>query len=285
MIICKTPEEVGAQVRKWKAEGKKVGFVPTMGYLHEGHATLFDESVSKADKTVVSIFVNPAQFNDPEDYAKYPVNTEGDLKLCESKKVDLVFLPDKEAMYPGGIPNVILQIPHLMKNLCAVSRPGHFEGVLLVISRLFHFVEPDLAFFGKKDYQQYLLIREFCKTLAFPVEVIGCETIRSGKGLALSSRNARLSEEEREESLLVSRALRLGETQILSGMKDPVLVRDIMKDVLDSSSKIRLDYLEVLNADTLEPLENLVGNILLAVAVFIGPVRLIDNITLSVNPS
>ncbi|TGL71916.1 pantoate--beta-alanine ligase [Leptospira kmetyi] len=285
MIICKTPEEVGAQVRKWKAEGKKVGFVPTMGFLHEGHATLFDESVSKADKTVVSIFVNPAQFNDPEDYAKYPVNTEGDLKLCESKKVDLVFLPDKEAMYPGGIPNVILQIPHLMKNLCAVSRPGHFEGVLLVISRLFHFVEPDLAFFGKKDYQQYLLIREFCKTLAFPVEVIGCETIRSGKGLALSSRNARLSEEEREESLLVSRALRLGETQILSGMKDPVLVRDIMKDVLDSSSKIRLDYLEVLNADTLEPLENLVGNILLAVAVFIGPVRLIDNITLSVNPS
>ncbi|MGJ4753666.1 pantoate--beta-alanine ligase [Leptospira kmetyi] len=284
MIICKTPEEVGAQVRKWKAEGKKVGFVPTMGYLHEGHATLFDESVSKADKTVVSIFVNPAQFNDPEDYAKYPVNTEGDLKLCESKKVDLVFLPDKEAMYPGGIPNVILQIPHLMKNLCAVSRPGHFEGVLLVISRLFHFVEPDLAFFGKKDYQQYLLIREFCKTLAFPVEVIGCETIRSGKGLALSSRNARLSEEEREESLLVSRALRLGETQILSGMKDPVLVRDIMKDVLDSSSKIRLDYLEVLNADTLEPLENLEGNILLAVAVFIGPVRLIDNITLSVNP-
>ncbi|PJZ42533.1 pantoate--beta-alanine ligase [Leptospira kmetyi] len=284
MIICKTPEEVGAQVRKWKAEGKKVGFVPTMGFLHEGHATLFDESVSKADKTVVSIFVNPAQFNDPEDYAKYPVNTEGDLKLCESKKVDLVFLPDKEAMYPGGIPNVILQIPHLMKNLCAVSRPGHFEGVLLVISRLFHFVEPDLAFFGKKDYQQYLLIREFCKTLAFPVEVIGCETIRSGKGLALSSRNARLSEEEREESLLVSRALRLGETQILSGMKDPVLVRDIMKDVLDSSSKIRLDYLEVLNADTLEPLENLEGNILLAVAVFIGPVRLIDNITLSVNP-
>lgn len=285
MIICKTPEEVGAQVRKWKAEGKKVGFVPTMGFLHEGHATLFDESVFKADKTVVSIFVNPAQFNDPEDYAKYPVNTEGDLKLCESKKVDLVFLPDKEAMYPGGIPNVILQIPHLMKNLCAVSRPGHFEGVLLVISRLFHFVEPDLAFFGKKDYQQYLLIREFCKTLAFPVEVIGCETIRSGKGLALSSRNARLSEEEREESLLVSRALRLGETQILSGMKDPVLVRDIMKDVLDSSSKIRLDYLEVLNADTLEPLENLEGNILLAVAVFIGPVRLIDNITLSVNPS
>ncbi|TGL76911.1 pantoate--beta-alanine ligase [Leptospira yasudae] len=282
MILCKTPEEVSAQVLKWKAEGLTVGFVPTMGFLHEGHATLFDESVSKADKTVVSIFVNPAQFNDPEDYAKYPINTEGDLKLCESKKVDLVFLPDKETMYPGGIPNVLLQIPHLMKNLCAVSRPGHFEGVLLVISRLFHFVQPNLAFFGKKDYQQYLLIREFCKTLAFPVEVIGCDTVRSDKGLALSSRNARLSEAEREESLLISRALKLGETQILSGMKDPVLVRDIMKDVLDSSSKIRLDYLEVLNADTLEPLETLEGNILLAVAVFLGPVRLIDNVTLSV---
>ncbi|EMY79643.1 pantoate--beta-alanine ligase [Leptospira weilii serovar Ranarum str. ICFT] len=281
MIVCRTPEEVSVQVRKWKSEGKKVGFVPTMGYLHEGHAALFDQSVSKTDRTVVSIFVNPAQFNDPEDYTKYPVDTEGDLEICESKNVDLVFLPDKDAMYPGGIPDVILQIPHLMKNLCAVSRPGHFEGVLLVISRLFHFVEPNLAFFGKKDYQQYLLIREFCKTLAFPVEVVGCETIRSEKGLALSSRNARLSEDEKEESLLVSRALRLGETQILSGIKDLVLVRDIMKDVLDSSSKIRLDYLEILNADTLEVLETPKGNILLAVAVFIGPVRLIDNLTLS----
>ncbi|PJZ54863.1 pantoate--beta-alanine ligase [Leptospira adleri] len=282
MIICRTPEEVSSQVRAWKKEGKKVGFVPTMGFLHEGHTALFEESVSRADKTVVSIFVNPAQFNDPEDYAKYPINTEGDLKLCESKKVDLVFLPDKDAMYPGGIPDVVLKIPHLMNNLCAVSRPGHFEGVLLVISRLFHFVEPDLAFFGKKDYQQYLLIREFCKTLAFPTEVFGCETIRSEKGLALSSRNARLSEIEKEESLLVSRALRLGESQILSGMKDPVLVREIMKDVLDSSAKIKLDYLEVLNADTLENLERVAGNVLLAVAVFIGPVRLIDNLTLSV---
>ncbi|XDD48919.1 pantoate--beta-alanine ligase [Leptospira sp. WS92.C1] len=283
MILCKTPEEVSLQVRKWKLEGKKVGFVPTMGFLHEGHATLFDKSLSKADKTIVSIFVNPAQFNDPEDYAKYPINTAGDLKLCESKKVDLVFLPDQETMYPGGIPDVLLAIPHLMKNLCAVSRPGHFEGVLLVISRLFHFVEPDFAFFGKKDYQQYLLIREFCKTLAFPTEVIGCETIRSDKGLALSSRNARLSESEKEESLLVSRALRLGESQIRSGITDPVLIRDIMKDVLDSSSKIKLDYLEILNADTLESLEFLKGNLLLAVAVFIGPVRLIDNITLSVS--
>ncbi|MBM9500502.1 pantoate--beta-alanine ligase [Leptospira sp. 201903071] len=283
MIICRTPEEVNAQVRAWKKEGKKVGFVPTMGFLHEGHTTLFEKSVSSADKTVVSIFVNPAQFNDPEDYTKYPVNTEGDLKLCESKKVDLVFLPDKDTMYPGGIPDIVLKIPHLMNNLCAVSRPGHFEGVLLVISRLFHFVEPDFAFFGKKDYQQYLLIREFCKMMAFPVEVAGCETIRSEKGLALSSRNARLGEAEKEEALLVSRALRLGESQILSGVKDPVLVREIMKDVLDSSSKIKLDYLEVLNADTLENLEHIAGNVLLAVAVFIGPVRLIDNLTLSVT--
>jgi pantoate--beta-alanine ligase len=283
MIICRTPEEVSVQVRTWKKEGKTVGFVPTMGFLHEGHATLFQESVSRSDKTVVSIFVNPAQFNDPEDYTKYPVNTEGDLKLCESKNVDLVFLPDKETMYPGGIPDVVLKIPHLMNNLCATSRPGHFEGVLLVISRLFHFVEPDLAFFGKKDYQQYLLIREFCKMLAFRVEVIGCETIRSDKGLALSSRNARLGETEKEESLLVSRALRLGESQILSGVKDPVLVREIMKDVLDSSAKIRIDYLEVLNADTLENLEDVTGNVLLAAAIFIGPVRLIDNLTLSVT--
>ncbi|EMO58717.1 putative pantoate--beta-alanine ligase, partial [Leptospira santarosai str. CBC1416] len=186
-------------------------------------------------------------------------------------------------IYPEGIPDVVLQIPHLMRNLCAASRPGHFEGVLLVISRLFHLVNPDFAFFGKKDYQQYLLVKEFCKTLAFPTEVVGCETIRSDKGLALSSRNSRLSEDEKEESLLISRALKLGETQILSGTKDPIVVRDIMKDVLDSSSKIRLDYLEVLNADTLEPLEILEGNVLLAAAVFIGSVRLIDNRTLRVT--
>ncbi|OLY64698.1 pantoate--beta-alanine ligase [Leptospira santarosai] len=283
MIICKTPEEVSIRVRKWKAEGQRVGFVPTMGYLHEGHASLFGECLSKSDKTVVSIFVNPAQFNDPEDYAKYPIDTDGDLKICESNKVDLVFLPEKETIYPEGIPDVVLQIPHLMRNLCAASRPGHFEGVLLVISRLFHLVNPDFAFFGKKDYQQYLLVKEFCKTLAFPTEVVGCETIRSDKGLALSSRNSRLSEDEKQESLLISRALKLGETQILSGTKDPIVVRDIMKDVLDSSSKIRLDYLEVLNADTLEPLEILEGNVLLAAAVFIGSVRLIDNRTLRVT--
>ncbi|WP_032929474.1 pantoate--beta-alanine ligase [Leptospira santarosai] len=283
MIICKTPEEVSIRVRKWKAEGQRVGFVPTMGYLHEGHASLFGECLSKSDKTVVSIFVNPAQFNDPEDYAKYPIDTDGDLKICESNKVDLVFLPEKETIYPEGIPDVVLQIPHLMRNLCAASRPGHFEGVLLVISRLFHLVNPDFAFFGKKDYQQYLLVKEFCKTLAFPTEVVGCETIRSDKGLALSSRNSRLSEDEKEESLLIFRALKLGETQILSGTKDPIVVRDIMKDVLDSSSKIRLDYLEVLNADTLEPLEILEGNVLLAAAVFIGSVRLIDNRTLRVT--
>ncbi|MDV6235279.1 pantoate--beta-alanine ligase [Leptospira ellisii] len=283
MIICRTPEETNSQIRKWRTEGKRIGFVPTMGFLHEGHADLFERSAVRADKTVVSIFVNPAQFNDPEDYAKYPVNTEGDLEVCRSKKVDLVFLPDKETMYPGGIPEVILQIPHLMRNLCAVSRPGHFEGVLLVISRLFHFVEPDLAFFGKKDYQQYLLIREYCKALGFPVEVIGCETVRSSEGLALSSRNSRLSESEKEEALLISRALRLGESQIRSGNRDPILVREIMKDVLDSSSKIRLDYLEVLNADTLELPETLSGHLLLAAAVFLGPVRLIDNLTLSVS--
>ncbi|EKR37090.1 pantoate--beta-alanine ligase [Leptospira interrogans] len=285
MIVCKTPEEVLDQVRLWKAQGKRIGFVPTMGFLHEGHASLFEECISKADKTVVSIFVNPAQFNDPEDYAKYPVNTEGDLKLCESKKVDLVFLPDKETIYPDGIPDIVLKIPNLMKSLCAVSRPGHFEGVLLVISRLFHFVQPDFAFFGKKDYQQYLLIREFCNTLAFPIEVIGCETVRSSQGLALSSRNSRLSETEKEESLLIYRSLKLGENQIFSGIKNPLLVKEIMKDVLDSSSKIRLDYLEILNADTLDPLEVLEGEILLAIAAFIGPVRLIDNLTLSVPTS
>ncbi|WP_269744888.1 pantoate--beta-alanine ligase [Leptospira interrogans] len=198
------------QVRLWKAQGKRIGFVPTMGFCTRVTPTYLKNVYPKR------IFVNPAQFNDPEDYAKYPVNTEGDLKLCESKKVDLVFLPDKETMYPDGIPDIVLKIPNLMKSLCAVSRPGHFEGVLLVISRLFHFVQPDFAFFGKKDYQQYLSSGVF---LAFPIEVIGCETVRSSQGLALSSRNSRLSETEKEESLLIYRSLKLGENQIFSGIK------------------------------------------------------------------
>ncbi|TGM98624.1 pantoate--beta-alanine ligase [Leptospira dzoumogneensis] len=283
MIVSKDPNEVRNRILAWKSEKLSVGFAPTMGFLHEGHSNLFVRSSGENSKTVVSIFVNPAQFNDPEDYAKYPVNTEGDLEICKSSKVDLVFLPDKDAMYPGGIPEVELRIPHLMKNLDAITRPGHFEGVLLVLSRLFHIIPADRSYFGKKDYQQYLVVKDFVKALGFPMEIIGVDTVRSAEGLALSSRNARLTGPEKEEALLLIRALRLGESLIRQGEKDPSEVLTVMRDVLDSSSKIQTDYLEILDANTLGELTILKGEILLAVAAFLGQVRLIDNLTVKVS--
>lgn len=283
MIQSKDPNEARKTIREWKSQGLSVGFVPTMGFLHEGHANLFSRSVSENDKTVVSIFVNPAQFNDPEDYLKYPVNTKGDLEICKNAGVDLVYLPEKDTVYPGGIPAVDLKVPHLMKNLDAETRPGHFEGVLLVLSRFFHTIEADRSYFGKKDFQQYLVVRSFVKSLGFPMEIIGVDTVRSPEGLALSSRNARLTDREREEALLLSRALRLGESLVRRGEKDPIEVLTVMRDVLDSSASIRVDYLEVLDAENLEPLPILKGEILLAVAAFLGQVRLIDNLTIQVS--
>ncbi|TGK13963.1 pantoate--beta-alanine ligase [Leptospira fletcheri] len=283
MIVLKNPNELREVVQGWKHHGAEIGFAPTMGFLHEGHGALFSRSVSENDRTVVSIFVNPAQFNDPEDYSKYPTSTETDLELCKAVGVDLVYLPDKDTVYPGGIPSIELRIPRLMRNLDATTRPGHFEGVLLVLSRFFHAVEADRAYFGKKDYQQYLIVKEFVRMLGFPMEIIGVETVRDPKGLALSSRNARLSDSEKDEALLLSRALRLGESLIQNGEKDPEAVRVVMSDVLDSSASLRTDYLEVLDADTLEELQILKGEVLLAAAAFVGQVRLIDNTTVRIS--
>lgn len=283
MIVLKNPNELREVVQGWKHDGAEIGFAPTMGFLHEGHGALFSRSVSENDRTVVSIFVNPAQFNDPEDYSKYPISTEKDLELCKAVGVDLVYLPDKDSVYPGGIPSIELRIPRLMRNLDAKTRPGHFEGVLLVLSRFFHAVEADRAYFGKKDYQQYLIVKEFVRMLGFPMEIVGVETVRDPEGLALSSRNARLSNSEKEEALLLSRALRLGERLIQKGETDPEAVRAILSDVLDSSTSLKTDYLEVLNADSLEELQVLKGEVLLAVAAFVGQVRLIDNITVRIS--
>ncbi|EQA38001.1 pantoate--beta-alanine ligase [Leptospira inadai serovar Lyme str. 10] len=283
MIVLKNPNEVRKTVRDWKSKGLSVGFAPTMGFLHEGHAALFERSVSGNDKTIVSIFVNPAQFNDPEDFAKYPVSTDNDLELCEKSGVDLVYLPDSDTVYPGGVPDIELRVPGLMKNLDAATRPGHFEGVLLVLSRFFHTVEADRSYFGKKDYQQYLIVKEFTKMLGFSMEIIGVDTIRNVKGLALSSRNARLSDSDKDEALLISRALKLAENLILNGEKDPAEIKTVMQDVLDSSASIRTDYLEVLDANTLAEIPLLKGEVLLAIAAFLGPVRLIDNITVQVS--
>lgn len=282
MQIIKNKQELNKEIKKLKSNGKIVGFAPTMGFLHEGHTTLFTECKANTDITVTSIFVNPAQFNDIKDYEKYPRNTESDLKKCKEAGVDIVYLPEVEDIYRGGkIPDLTMKIPHLMKNLCATTRPGHFEGVLLVIANLFLSVEPDIAFFGLKDYQQFLIIKEFARATGFNMKVVGVETIRESDGLAMSSRNARLSKEEREAATLIPRAFKLCRDYIFARGRDPKKVRSIFSEVVLTSSKMRIDYIEILNAKDLSPLEELAGEVLIAVAIFCGEVRLIDNIRLT----
>lgn len=283
MQVIKNKLELNKEIKKLKASGKKIGFAPTMGFLHEGHITLFAESKANTDITVTSIFVNPAQFNDPKDYEKYPRSTESDLAKCKEAGVDIVYLPEVEDIYNGGkIPDLNMKIPHLMKNLCATTRPGHFEGVLLVIANLFNSVLPDIAFFGLKDYQQFLIIKEFARATGFNMEVVGVETIREPDGLAMSSRNARLSLEDREIASLIPRAFKLCKEYIFKRGRDPKKVKEIFSEVVLSSPKMKIDYIEVLNANDLSPLEELAGGVLIAVAIFCGEVRLIDNIRLTV---
>lgn len=282
MQVIKNKLELNKQIKELKTKGKTIGFAPTMGFLHEGHTTLFAESKANTDITVTSIFVNPAQFNDPKDFEKYPRNTEADLAKCKEAGVDIVYLPEVEDIYPGGkIPDLNMRIPHLMKNLCATTRPGHFEGVLLVIANLFHSVEPDIALFGKKDYQQFLIIKEFARATGFAMEVVGVETIREVDGLAMSSRNARLSALDREAASLIPRAFKLCRDYIFARGRDAKKVKGIFSEVVLTSSKMRIDYIEILNATDLSPIEELTGEVLIAVAIFCGEVRLIDNIRLT----
>lgn len=283
MQVIKNKNDLNVIIRKLKSEGKTIGFAPTMGFLHEGHITLFYESQANTDITVTSIFVNPAQFNDPKDFEKYPRNTEADLKKCESSGVDIVYLPEVDDIYPNGkIPDLNMKIPHLMKNLCATTRPGHFEGVLLVIANLFHTVEPDIAFFGLKDYQQFLIIREFARYTGYRIQVKGVETIRESDGLAMSSRNVRLSNEDREFASSIPRAFQNSKDYILNGGRDPKKIIEIFREIVLLSSNMKIDYVEVLDSENLQSLEKLEGNILIAVAIFCGEVRLIDNIRLTI---
>lgn len=271
-----------SELREAVSKGKKIGFVPTMGFLHEGHMTLVREAVKNSDTVVLSLFVNPAQFNSREDYEKYPRNEAGDLELCRKNGVHIVYIPDPDEIYTAGkIPDICISIPHLMKNLCASTRPGHFEGVLLVIGKLFHTVRPDIVFFGKKDYQQYLIIKEFTEVLNFPIEIRGVETVREKSGLAMSSRNARLSEKGLEAATLLYRSMKLAEKLLRQGRAGIQELREQIRDVILSSPLTRIDYIELLDPDTLEEKTLPEGKIFIGLAVFVENVRLIDNMILN----
>ena len=276
MQIVSTINEVRAQVKEWKREGLIVGFVPTMGYLHEGHASLMKRARLDCDKVVASIFVNPMQFGANEDLDSYPRDLEADAKLCESIGVDLIFHPEVEEMYADGFCSFV-DMNGLTKELCGKSRPIHFRGVCTVVSKLFHIVTPDKAFFGQKDAQQLAVIRRMVKDLNMDIEVVGCPIVREEDGLAKSSRNTYLNDEERKAALILSKTIRLGELLAEDGMTDAKVLVAAMKENLEKEPMAKIDYVEAVSMDTIEKVDKIEGNVLVAMAVYIGKTRLIDN--------
>lgn len=276
MKIVSTINEVREQVKEWKKEGNTIGFVPTMGYLHEGHASLIDAARKNNGKVVVSIFVNPIQFGPNEDLDSYPRDLEHDAKLCEEHGVDLIFHPTPEEMYGDNF-YTFVDMDVLTKELCGLSRPVHFRGVCTVVSKLFNIVTPDNAYFGQKDAQQLAIIKRMVKDLNMPLSIHGCPIIREEDGLAKSSRNTYLSPEERKAALVLSRSLKLGKKLIEDGEKDARKVIAAIRGEIEKEPLAKIDYVEIVDWNTLEPVESTEGEILTAMAVYIGKTRLIDN--------
>jgi pantoate--beta-alanine ligase len=276
MKIVKTVDEVRAQVKQWKREGLSVGLVPTMGYLHEGHQSLIARSVKDNDRTVVSVFVNPMQFGPTEDLESYPRDLEADAKLCENTGADLIFNPEPEEMYKDGFVSFI-NMTGLPDALCGLTRPVHFKGVCTVVGKLFNIVKPDRAYFGQKDAQQLAIISRMVKDLNFDIEIVGCPIIREADGLAKSSRNIYLTPEERQAAVVLSKAVKLGQDMIAGGEKDAQTVLKAMKELISAEPLATIDYVEMVNMDTMKSIDKVQGHVLCAMAVKFGKARLIDN--------
>lgn len=283
MIIAETIEEVRAQVREWKKQGLKVGLVPTMGYLHEGHASLVRESARRCDRTVASVFVNPTQFAPNEDLATYPRDFARDCEILEREGCDMVFHPSVEEMYPEGFATYVEIQSEMPKQLCGKTRPIHFRGVCTVVCKLFHIAEPDMAFFGEKDAQQLAIVRRMVRDLSMGVEIVGCPIVREADGLAKSSRNAYLNEEERRAALVLSKAVSLGKKMIEEGERDASKVVAAMRALAEAEPLARVDYVSAVDGSTMMPVEKITDGVLVALAVYIGKTRLIDNFTAAVR--
>lgn len=277
-IITTIAEMRAACLAAWQG-GKRLGFVPTMGALHEGHLSLVRAARERCDAVAASVFVNPAQFGPNEDFAKYPRDLERDQKLLASEGVELLFTPSVDEMYPKGAATVVY-VEGLSEKLCGRSRPGHFRGVTTVVAKLFNVVAPDAAFFGQKDAVQVASIRKMVRDLNFPVEIVACPIVRERDGLAMSSRNAYLNPVERKQALVLSRALREIEKQFLEGERAAKELISVGKEVLAGEPAVRLDYLEIVNPDSLDQVEEASGA-LTAIAAFVGTTRLIDNVVLA----
>ena len=275
MKIVGTVKEVREQVKEWKKQGLSVGFVPTMGYLHEGHKSLMDAARKGNDKVVVSIFVNPMQFGPTEDLATYPRDLDHDAALCESSGVDLIFHQEAEEMYEKDFCSFV-DMTGLTEGLCGKTRPIHFRGVCTVVNKLFNIVTPDHAYFGQKDGQQLAVIKRMVRDLNMDIEIVGCPIVREEDGLAKSSRNTYLSSEERKAALILSKTVALGK-ELAKTEKDANKVVEAMKKNIETEPLAKIDYVEAVDALSMAPVEKLEGTCMLAMAVYIGKTRLIDN--------
>ena len=275
MKIVGTVKEVREQVKEWKKQGLSVGFVPTMGYLHEGHKSLMDAARKGNDKVVVSIFVNPMQFGPTEDLATYPRDLDHDAALCESAGVDLIFHPEAEEMYEKDFCSFV-DMTGLTEGLCGKTRPIHFRGVCTVVNKLFNIVTPDHAYFGQKDGQQLAVIKRMVRDLNMDIEIVGCPIVREEDGLAKSSRNTYLSPEERKAALILSKTVALGK-ELAKTEKDANKVVEAMKKNIETEPLAKIDYVEAVDALSMAPVEKLEGTCMLAMAVYIGKTRLIGN--------
>lgn len=276
-IVLKTPAEMSAWSLQALRDGKATGFVPTMGALHAGHKSLIDRARKENDLVVVSIFVNPTQFGPGEDLDKYPRTFEADEKLCAQAGADAIFYPDKKDMYDEDA-RTFVEVGGLHDVLCGMSRPGHFRGVATVVLKLFNLVRPARAYFGRKDAQQLRIIQTMARDLNVPVEIVPCEIVREPDGLAMSSRNRYLSPKERKQALCLSRALEHCKKSVAKGERDAMKLIGEMAEMIEEEPSAEIDYVAIVNAQTLEDVPAIAGPCLAALAVKIGQTRLIDNV-------
>ena len=276
MQIIKSPKEMATISQQLRHNGLTIGLVPTMGYFHKGHLSLMDKAKEISDKVIVSLFVNPTQFGPNEDLGKYPRDENRDCKLAEQHGVDYMFMPTPDDIYEKGF-QTFIEVTELSKGLCGSSRPTHFRGVATVVAKLFNITKPHKAIFGQKDYQQLLIIKQMVKDLNMDVEIIPHPIVREPDGLAMSSRNSYLSQEERKSALSLYSALKLAEHMIKSGSKDAKEVTTALKKHIESFPYTKIDYIFIGSPDTLKPVNDINGPILIALAVFVGSTRLIDN--------
>ncbi|AQS05361.1 pantoate--beta-alanine ligase [Clostridium beijerinckii] len=280
-MLVKEIKELRNLIKAWKRDGLSVGYVPTMGALHEGHESLIKRAVEENDKVVVSVFVNPTQFGPNEDFDSYPRNINKDLELCINAGASIVFNPEPSEMYYGD-KSTSVSVSGLTSVLCGAKRPGHFDGVCLVVSKFLNIVTPDKAYFGEKDAQQVAVIKRMVRDLNIDVEIVACPIIREEDGLAKSSRNTYLSKDERKAALVLSRSLEIAKDALRKGERNANNIKNSIKEVLNSEPLAKIDYVEIVDSDSLKSVEIIERNVLIPIAVYIGKTRLIDNFTFEI---